>query len=170
MQKRFAIWILKPQLVYLLLVVDVVTKLYPKMKHFSFLLTLLICILFFDLQVMGLVMVDSPDTGRRKGQGIEDDGVGAKKTTVYLVLMGVIQMVLRVLVMVMMAGEGIGAEVDMTGESWEAIAAEVWIQMEEEGDLEVHMTEERCVILLFMNCLSDCYLTALFHHTGSHIG
>ena len=87
-------------------------------------------------------------------------------------------MVLRGLVMEMMAGEGIGAEVDMTGESWEemagqvvkVMAAEVWIQMEEEGDLEVHMTEERCVILLFMNCLSDCYLTALFHPTGSHIG
>lgn len=91
---------------------------------------------------MGLVMVGSPGMGRQQGQGIEDDGVGAKKTIVYLVLMGVIQMVLRGLVMEMTAGEGIGAEVDMTGESWEemagevvkVMAAEVWIQMEEEED------------------------------------
>ena len=106
---------------------------------------------------MGLVMVDGPDTGRQKGQGVEDGGVEATKTIVYLVLMGVIQTVLRGLVMKMVVGEGIGAEVDMAGETWEEMAGQVvevmvvWIQMGEEGDLEVHMTEDRYVTLLFVN-------------------
>ena len=108
---------------------------------------------------MGLVMVDGPDTGRRKRQGVEDSGVEPTKMIVFLVLMGVIQTVLKGLVMKTVVGEGIGAEMDMAGETWEemagqvaeVMAAEVWIEMEEEEDLEVHMTEDRYVTLLFVN-------------------
>ena len=125
---------------------------------------------------MGLVMVNGPNMERRKRQGVEDGGVEAKKTIVYLVLTGVIQTVLKGLVMKMVVGEGIGTEVDMAGETWEEMAgqvvevmvAEIWIQMGEGEDLEVHMTEDRYVTLLFVNYFQ--IVTALFHHTGYHRG
>ena len=108
---------------------------------------------------MVLVMVDGPNMERQKRQGVGDGGVEATKTIVYLVLTGVIQTVLKGLVMKMVVGEGIGAEVDMAWETWEemggqvveVMAAEIWIQMGEEEDLEVHMTEDRYATLLFVN-------------------